>query len=143
MLLEKVVKKMDLWPNIDKLNKIETPKKILKKQGEYLSKKTNDIVYAICDEIPRERLTEQEKGYDFRYEYLITSKNLKNYTFKLFSIYHNITLYPLLIVLDVQVGSDIGLKKKSIGSKEEFEATLKLIFASKVMESVIGTLMNI
>ena len=143
MLLEKVVKRMDLWPSLDNINKIKTPKKILGKQGEYLSKKTNEIVYTICDEIPRERLAEQEKGYDFRYEYLIASKNLKNYTFKLFSIYHNITLYPLLIVLDTQVASDIGLKKKSIGSEEEFEATLKMIFASRVIENVIGTLINI
>ena len=130
---------MDLWPNLDNVSKIETPKKILEKQGQYLSDKTNAIVYAACEEA----LSEQEKGYEFKYRYYIASKKMKNYRFMLFTIYHNVTLYPLLIVVESQIASEINLRKKSVVSKEEFEEALRVIFRSKVIESVIGTLINI
>ena len=134
---------MDLWPELDKINSVETPKKILEKQAEYLSKKTNGVVYAICEEQTRNMLNEQVRQYDFKYDFSIASKNLEDYRFKVFSVYHNIILYPLLIVMGTQVANDIGMKKKTASNKEEFEDALKLIFSSKVIEDIVSTLMNI
>lgn len=142
-LLGKVSIYMDLWPDFDPTKAIETPKKILEKQGEYLLGKTNGIVYATCEELAKNMISEQAKDYAFRYSFYIASKNLKEYKFDIFSIYHNMTLYPLLIVVEAEVANDIGIKKKIVNGKQEFEELLRAIFASRVIESIIGTLMNI
>lgn len=134
---------MDLWPSLENINQMETPKKMLEKQGKYLSAKTSEEIYSICEEIPVEMLREDERCYEFRYSYSIASKRLEGHSFKVLSIYHDITLYPMVIVPDVQIAAETGIERKRISSKAEFEDALKIIFSSKTIENVIGTLINI
>jgi len=80
---------VDLWPNLH-LEKVRSPKTILKEQADLLSHKTNNILKGEIGSVSS--LNETTIGFS------ITSPYLNNYKYQLFFIRFNpATLYPVFL----------------------------------------------
>jgi len=95
---------IDLWPQALAVAQTKSPVAILREQASLLRDKTEHEVEAEVE-------LGESKTQGFIYHFYLVAPTLNNYRFRLFSVVHYITLYPVLIY----VGEDIG---------EELQATV-------------------
>ncbi len=134
---------MDLWPeDIQEPINVKSPVTILKEQAALLGKRTNNLVTA---EVSKK---ENNIRAEFEYLFFIVSTSL-NYRYKLFSIEHNITLYPLRIITDTDLIQEVTddetasiFSRITINDEEEFYRILQKIFGSTKVKRIISTLMR-
>lgn len=80
---------VDLWPDFH-LEKVRSPKSILKEQADLLSQKTNNVLKGDIGSVSQQ--AETTVGF------LITSPFLNNYKYQLFYVKFNpATLYPVFL----------------------------------------------
>lgn len=136
----------NLWPDLNEIQKIKTPKEILEEQGKILPKLTDDLVYATIDPsvIFNSDFSINNK-YDFTYDFNIRGKLLKDYKFKLLTIGHNITIYPVRIRLENDIRKEVGLKNIDliIDNHNDFVNTLKQVLSSNKLKYVIATIISL
>lgn len=136
----------NLWPNFNEIQKIKTPKEILEEQGKMLPKLTNSLVYATIDPstIFDTDFTVSTK-YDFTYDFNIRGKDLENYKFKLFTVGHNISIYPVRIRLEPEIKKEIGLKNIDIvlETNNDFINILKQVLNSERLKYVIASIISL
>jgi len=111
----------DLWPDdIGHVSKISTPATILKEQASLLGQKTGNLILA---EVV---LLEQDFGRseEFNYAFLIVAPTLNDYRYRLFTISHDITLYPVKFHCDADLTQQIG-SSESVGGKDYLNALLR------------------
>ncbi len=152
----------DLWPDqLDAFN-LKAPVAILREQATLLGQKTKNLVQA-----------EVENGTnvngDFTYHFFIVAPTLNNYHYRLFTIEHKITLYPVQIYLGEDLGQELGASRNplteaqlamkqtlrgmglwppsgvppyyvSAQSEDEFVGVLKVILSSQITLQVISAL---
>lgn len=102
----------DLWPNDLGLVDIKSPLSILKDQASMLGQKTQMIVKA---EVGRGNVEyyfrsaniKKEDLKKFFYDFYIVAPVLENYRYRLFGIMHDIDLYPVEFLLDVEIEEEI------------------------------------
>ncbi len=147
---------IDLWPNELSTVDQRSPLTILKEQASLLGEKTQIIVIAELENFTLKGPLRARK-YPFKYSFMLTCPALGNYRFRLFSIAHDVSMYPVsfdldqdvaqeifqgeLIIKDVQVepGKD-GTFRAS--NEEEFIEILKRIFSSRKALQVIRALLS-
>lgn len=98
---------VDLWPEQIDEEMMTSPVSILREQAHLLGEKTKNIVKAevnIGDQI----------GDAFLYHFYIVAPTLNNYHYHLFTVEHDIALYPLKIYLNDEMGSEL---KAQFGNK--------------------------
>lgn len=78
----------DLWPEFGDDEQLTTPLSILREQSSYLSKKTQGL-------LDGEVVTSTEEQYFFHNFNIVSS--VLDYTYRLFRVRHDITLYPLKV----------------------------------------------
>lgn len=80
----------------------------------------------------------------FRYGFYIVAPALGNYRYKLFTIQHDVNLYPVKFTTDEDIKNEIYPDKNTIsaGSEKEFLEILKKIFQSKRTKQIIGSLLS-
>ena len=133
---------MDLWPtDIEKPSNVKSPLFICREQAALLSSKTNNIIGAEVNQI------DFPVPADFTYGFFIVSNSL-NYRYKLFSIAHDISLYPVKIFCDRDIISEIRKNKtifdyETIENEEDFISFLRGILNSQKTKRVIGNLLRI
>jgi hypothetical protein len=135
----------NLWPEKFEEEQLISPKSILEEQAKLLPSITDGIVYA--EVYPTDDLygTHTEFGFGFD----ISSKFLPSYHFKVLSVFHNITLYPVKIVLDEGIGKELGLDApkfiycKKIESSEELENFLGQVLKTERLKKVIGSIIRL
>jgi len=104
----------DYWP-IDLLDNIpRTPKMILDEQAMALGPKTKHVVEA------RVRTSSDEEG-DLHHYFQLVCRDLSNYHYTLFSIWHSLELYPVHSEED---------PKKELKDEQELRAYLKSVLQS-------------
>lgn len=80
---------VDLWPDF-RLEKVRSPKSILKEQADLLSQKTNNVLKGDIGSVSQQ--SETTVGFS------ITSPFLNNYRYQLFYVKFNpATLYPVFL----------------------------------------------
>ncbi|MDT8715453.1 hypothetical protein IAI10_02120 [Clostridium sp. 19966] len=159
----------NLWGSFKKEDFL-MPNKILEKQAEYLPNLTDDYVYAFVerntkkeDVINKKSTFEDINSFNresikFVYDFYIKGKYLKNYSYLLLEIRHELGPYPLDVELDGSMIEEISIKlgqinpgwvflgqKRilSIDNEEEFIKVLEVILTSKRTKSVISAIINL
>jgi len=80
----------------------------------------------------------------FTFEFFITSVSTPNYKYRVFFIRYGIPFYPVSIILDEAIASELGFEQSfNCDSQEIFESILSQILGSKKVESVISALLAI
>jgi hypothetical protein len=144
----------DLWPSdLIPQEKIITPSQILMEQASALDRKTNGIVLG--------KVTGNDTNHNFfLFDFYITSATI-NYSYKLFTIRHVITLYPVDIMLDEELVTEViqspsikALTNVSINDKygakyiiaqnvDGFKGVLKLVFGASKTIKIIKSLYSL
>ncbi|MGG1552941.1 hypothetical protein [Paenibacillus ferrarius] len=140
----------DLWPDFnDPLEDIRMPHEILNAQAKFLSEKTNGSIYA---EVIRLDFNETYMTDDFDevegtlgYRFVIRSRYMEHYKFELLKIIHDFDFYPVTILLDEKMCTELGRKKTIFKIHSEFEylELLKRVFSSKRLLNVITVMRKI
>lgn len=134
----------NLWPEdlLSDFKKIPTPVSILKEQGALLGEKTKNIITGI---VTRTRFLGDAED-KFSSIFIIRSDALK-YSYNLFYITYEVTLYPVeIFIYDVDILIELGLsnKQKSVVTKDEveFKTFLKKIFSTKKVGNIISAILS-
>src|SRR4051812_17454221 len=105
----------DLWPADIAKTTTKPPVSILREQAALLGEKTKNLVKAEV------RLDEDRGDNAFGYDFFIIGPALQNYHFKLFSIGHDIDLYPLVVFLDQDITRELKLPSNVVKADDENE----------------------
>jgi hypothetical protein len=129
----------NLWPDSFEAAPIKTPKEIMEEQGKLLPKLTGDMVYAEVADINL-----PFKKYDFNYGLRIRGKFIENYSLHVFSVMHDILVYPIRMSIDEAIAKELGLENKEFEfeDQENFEKMFEAILKSQRVNKVIGTLIK-
>lgn len=158
----------NLWKKEFSPTEVESPKKILNAQGQYLSEITNGLIIAKVSEYDGKihsgtipglsslALNLSDREYDvqndlgdiqegsFKYEFYIASPKAPDYKYRVMFIEHTISLYPVNIVLDQEIATEIGVNEESFCENvNEFEAILTSILNSAKIEKIVNALLAI
>lgn len=113
---------IDLWPaNISSETTLRTPVTILREQASLLGSKTQNIVLADVNSSGME------------HHFYLVAPALKNYKYLLFTVVHDIGLYPLRF-------NQSPLGQVNAKSEDEFLKKLTEIFAHPTTKQVIEAL---
>ncbi|KPA09970.1 hypothetical protein MHK_009824, partial [Candidatus Magnetomorum sp. HK-1] len=95
----------NLWPDEVGTTTIVSPVAILREQAELLGEKMKNIVAA--------EVSSFDSSTDsIIYHFYIVAPTLGNYRYRLFTVSHNVTLYPLEIYVDDELGKEVEAKQE-------------------------------
>lgn len=135
-----------LWPESFEENPLEPPKALFEEQARLLPKITGEIVFAeLVDEIRGGSLGIPG---EFCYRFNIVGKFIGDYRFRVLSFSHNITLYPVKLNLDSELGKELGIEAKanylmSIQSPDELKILINAVLKSERILKVIGSIIKL
>lgn len=115
---------IDLWREDIGLMTPKAPVAVLQEQAALLGQKTQNVVQA--------KVSPQRGGgiSSFSYSFNIVAVGVGAYTYRLFTIYHDIELYPVEFYLDGEIAREIlGIsdETKTVIKVESEEALIKLL----------------
>lgn len=141
---------IDLWPKGIERNRVRSPVIILREQGSLLGEKTKNLVQG-------EVMESAGIGENlFAYSFFIVAPALSHYRYKLLSIRHDVSLYPVTVDVEERIFQEVSSQFKDAifspdgeiiktyllaRSEKEFLTLLREIFKSeKTMQVVTGLL---
>lgn len=140
----------DLWPKELEAAKIRTPASILKEQASLLGQKTKNLVEGL--------VTGSEQGGELSYSFFLVAPALNNYRYLLFTMSHDIRMYPLSISVEEEIlaeinpelfkrwGDTVTIFITSHAEKAENEAEflelLKKIFSATKTKQLIAAMLS-
>ncbi len=138
----------DLWPADIATKRVHAPLTVLREQAAFLGQKTSNLVQG--NVVLNQRVS--NKG-SFAYDFYIEAPTLDNYSYKLFSVYYSIGMYPLEINVEEtilqEVSNALTIKPDEAGdptifveNEEELVKALALIFKSNKTVKVIAALLS-
>lgn len=116
---------IDLWPETLVSPEVKSPSAILREQASLLGKKTQDKIIADVE-------LGETKTQEFVYHFYLIAPSLNNYYFRLFSVTHDISLYPVTLYL----GEDLGQELHAIVDANNPSNKLAKILAASGMAKV-------
>lgn len=145
---------MDLWPEFDRIDRIRTPVSILVEQASLLGEKTNNVVQGKV-------VSSTTKSSTFLHRFRIVSPSLEGYSYNLFSVQHEIEIYPAEFRLgtdladeleqegfidpetlgSVEVRRIMGTKYK-VFNEDEFINFLRIILSSKRTTVIVTAILS-
>lgn len=152
-----------LWGK-EKIQVVTTPKKILDEQANELKGYSNDLLYGdVVSFTPTKTISPLEVNCerDFNYAFIIKSKYIEEYSYKVLSIHHNIKLFPLYLILNddfkESIKDDIAsegfpLNKTGLGepfgsisinNEEDMIKVLRIILQSYLMKNILSSLISL
>jgi hypothetical protein len=118
---------IDLWPEQLEDTEIRSPVSILREQATLLGSKTNNLVQADVE------IGNTATG-NFLYHFFIVAPTLNNYHYRLFSVEHDIALYPSLIYVGEELGQELGAQPKSQLAVEKAADRLQsMVWANSIL----------
>jgi hypothetical protein len=143
----------DLWPDFEKMPSEKTPIAIIKEHASKLQDKTNNMISA---DIEKDDVLNKIYYYandilkgtvkpDFQYTFYLIAQAL-NYRYKLFSLGHDVLLYPIYFYdFDKDIKNEVLPGKKAtsivINNQTDLFEMLKKIFSAKKTIKVIQALL--
>lgn len=133
-----------LWPNsFDELSE-NSPKELLENQARFLKKLTKDLVYAEVIESSAREFDDELEYYPFIYSFCLFGKYLTSYKYTVFTIGHDITLYPIYIHIDPDIAKETGYAIEfEIKTEVDFIEILGSILKSPKINKVVGVIMKL
>lgn len=154
---------LDLWPKEIEYTQIKAPVTILREQASLLGSKTKNIVMAevgkavtssqiasenmvsiIENAFGRDTLKPRNSKERFAYIFYLVAPALGNYQYELFTIINDIRLYPVLIILEDDILTEIAPDKDKnllANSEDEFLEILGKIFQSQKTKRIIQSIL--
>jgi len=142
----------DLWPEKLESAKIRPPVAILKEQASLLGQKTKNVVEGAVSEV----FTDDEEK-TMEYSFNLVAPALGGYRYRLFTMSHDIRMYPLIITMDGEIFQEVNPEKPEkesvqdmlmrnknqvkAGNEAEFLALLKKIFAATKTRQIIAAIL--
>lgn len=154
----------NLWQDLENLKgDICNPVDLVEEQSGFLQEGTGDLFYIDISSISKlssasiKTLAEAGIEKDFSYKMKLSSEELPDYSFVIFSLYYGISFYPLMIKVPREIGLDIigggtlsNLENSEsawmcfkLESEEEFENALGLIFNGEKVRTVLRNMKSI
>jgi hypothetical protein len=134
---------LDLWPT-DIINpRVRAPITILKEQAILLQQKSNGVINAQVKRIKTQEQLSEEKGF-FLYEFVVVAPVLQSFEYRLFSISHEIELYPITIETDEIVARELGNLNNDpiiVKSEPDYIEYLRKIFCAKKTKKIINAML--
>lgn len=140
----------DLWPEELEAAKIRPPVSILKKQASLLGQKTKNLVEGL--------VLSTEIGGDISYSFFLVAPALSSYRYLLFTMSHDIRMYPLFINMEREILAEVnpelyqkwgkiaglvaGSHKEKAKNEAEFLALLKRIFSATKTKQLIAAMLS-
>jgi len=125
----------------------KTPNEIIKEQIRYLEGKTKEYISGELVEIQlKDRFEESEETSDFRYNFYINAKFLKNYKLKLFSMTYDTLIYPLRLNFNEDLCEEFKIDysdEMECKNEEEFIIQLGDVLKSDYVANTLGILMKL
>lgn len=129
----------NLWGDLSKISQKKNPLNVLKEQSGYLLDATDHIIYA--DSYTRAPNLYHEPEKEFALEYSIRSKMMEKYKFELFTLFYDITFFPMEISIDENISESLGMNNEVIiNNEQEFNEVIKLLLSSDFTKNVISSL---
>jgi len=137
---------VDLWPKDIETRRTLAPATILRQQSSLLAQKTSNLVHG-------EVVDKTSSRENFVYMFYLVAPALNNYSYLLLTLYHDIALYPVRIVSEDTILSEltdafevrIDEYEDSyviVRNQDEYENTLRGIFGSEKCIQVITSLLS-
>ncbi|MFP4440191.1 MAG: hypothetical protein ACLFVO_23400 [Chloroflexaceae bacterium] len=137
----------DLWPDDIAVTTARSPVSILREQAAILGKKIRNLVEATVMAQDVGDPTTKKPGI-FTYSFYLVAPALHNYHYRLFSITHDIELYPVTFLLDCEVANQIlntetaeSWVQVKAESEEDLIRVLKSIFNANKTRQVIQAML--
>ena len=118
------------WGNLNELEIVRTPKKILQEQAGFLTTATEGSLIGQVDD-------QRTMVPDFTYSLEVRVPSLNNYTFTLLSIEHSLELYPLQVMRYAIAEPSIRCRNQAA-----FESLLEGYLSSKEVKSILSKLLS-
>jgi len=138
---------IDLWPDNLGAGSGKAPAAILREQARHLDNKTNKMVTGRIEPSYLPRVTVKDKfGTDedlFMYEFHLEAPVLDYYGNILFTIFHGIDLYPVIIHIDEAIKKELSENALNLAAdnEEEFLDLLKRIFNCDKTVTIINSIL--
>ena len=141
----------DLWPeDIDVTDELP-PVSILKEQAALLGQRTKNLVEGRVrggiSDYARTQFHYRGSDYprtQFHYTFELVAPALENYRYELFSISHDVDIYPLIVEWDSPDNAMLSqvAGERGIENEEQFIGALEIIFSSDRTRKVISSLIS-
>jgi len=134
---------LDLWPTDIINTRLRAPITILKEQAILLQQKSNGVIKAQVRRIRNNEEVNEEKGH-FLYEFVVIAPILQAYERRLFTISHEIELYPIAIETDEIIAremGDPGNEAIQVKSEPDYIEQLRRIFCCKKTKKIINAML--
>lgn len=96
----------DLWPEELESAKIRPPVAILKEQASLLGQKTKNVVEGAVSEASTFEMEET-----MEYSFNLVAPALGEYRYRLFTMSHDICMYPLIITMEREIFQEVNPEK--------------------------------
>ena len=137
----------DYWPEDLESLEILAPVAILTQQASILGKKTNGVVEGFVNS--------KDVGSKLHFKFYLVAPTLGNYRYPLFTMSHDICMYPIDIELEEEIFEEIypdefneyqetylkPPKKHQIEDEALFIEFLKMVFSSTKTRQIIGSML--
>lgn len=136
----------NLWPEFESFSDFKTPKEILEQQAKFLPKLSGEIIYAeIIDVSYDEYIVGEAEEGEFSYKFVLKSKFMDKYQFEIFTMSHDISIYPVRITLDSSTKQELGITTRyaNAATEDQFIKLLSNILHSKRIKTVISSLIKL
>lgn len=134
----------NLWPQSFKEPDFEKPKTIFEQQAKLLPTLTGDMVYAKVTELGIIDASIDHINNTFIYGFYLTAKFLPDYSYKVLSFSHDITLYPVKLNINSEIRNEIDIKSIviKVESPQDLESLLEKILKSERISKIIGAIIK-
>ncbi|MBB6447598.1 hypothetical protein [Bacillus benzoevorans] len=136
----------NLWPTSFDEQEAQSPKEILEQQAKFLPTITEEMVFAVLEQIEENLFDSYLYGLkgDFFYQFLLKSTFLPNYQFRVMTLIHDIAIYPIYLKLEDEIGKELKLEKSvKLNDEEEFINFIEILFNSERIKKVIGAMIKL
>jgi len=130
---------IDLWPDDIGTVVVRSPAGILREQASLLGEKTQHLVEAEV-----EPWMEMAPPGFFVYAFRLVAPTLGHYRYKLFTIAHDVVLYPVEFSVDSDIQAEISPSQRELGAPDEgaFLEILEKILGSQKTRRVVQALLT-
>jgi|GEM_PF-2002155 len=134
------------WKNFKESDK-QFPEEIVEQIIDGFSNATQDLAELVIKKKGEYQLSDRLNS-QFQFDVNLTSGYLSNYVFRVFSFGYNIELYPVNVLVDPSIISELNTTKyypnpQEIVSDEDFKNIVELIFASERFNEIVSGLMKV
>lgn len=148
----------DLWPEELESAKIRPPVAILKEQASLLGQKTKNVVEGAVSEV---FTVDEDEEKTMEYSFNLVAPALGGYRYRLFTMSHDIRMYPLIITMEREIFQEVNPEtsgkmsvsvsvsdrllrlrnQAKVDTEAEFLALLKKIFAATKTRQIIAAIL--